>query len=92
MSPPEKTFMANFEQLCHDISNPLMVVSGNAHLLERHIQRLEGISGAERDHLMAELADVKKHVQAAVSLMDHERRRVTAEAEAGLVEPQDRSR
>jgi maltooligosyltrehalose trehalohydrolase len=80
MSPPENTLLANFEQLCHDISNPLMVVSGNAHLLERQIQRITGISETERDYLMTELSDMKKHVQAAVSLMDHERRRVADHA------------
>ena len=87
MSPPENTLLATFEQLCHDISNPLMVVSGNVHLLERQVLRFRGISDVERDHLMTELAAIKKQVQAAVLLMDHERQRVTEEADAGLEAP-----
>jgi hypothetical protein len=76
MSPPDDTDLETFEQLCHEVSNPLMVVSGHAHLLERYVLRLTNISDVERNLLLLELGSIKGSIQAAVLLMDRERLRV----------------
>jgi hypothetical protein len=88
MSPPEDTELESFEQICHEVSNPLMVVSGHAHLLERYVLRLTNISEAERHQLLVELGSIKGNVQAAVLLMDQERWRLTDEADPGQCTPQ----
>jgi nitrogen-specific signal transduction histidine kinase len=79
MSPPDDTMLDTFEQLCHEVSNPLMVVSGHAHLLERYVLRLRNISDVERKQLLDELGSIKGNVQDAVLLMDRERWRLTDE-------------
>lgn len=96
MSPPDRTSLEAFEQLCHEVNNPLMVVSGHAHLLERYILRLSNISEVERDHLLAELFSIKGSVQATVQLMDQERERLAdrlvLEKRAPLSETKRRNR
>lgn len=84
MSPPYDTDLEAFEQLCHEVSNPLMVVSGQAHLLERYVLRLTNVSDVERHLLLVELGSIKGSVQAAVLLMDRERWRLTNEDDSGL--------
>ena len=88
MSPQDDTVLETFEQLCHEVSNPLMVVSGHAHLLERYVLRLTNISDAERDQLLIELGSIKGNVQAAVLLMDQERWRLTDEDDPRQCTPQ----
>ncbi len=87
MSSPSPAVLETFEQLCHEVSNPLMVVSGHAHLLERYVLRLAGISDMERNQLLAALALIKGNVQAAVVLMDEERWRLADEDEPRLGTP-----
>ena len=87
MSPPDHTAREMFEQLCHGVSNPLMVVSGHTHLLERYTLRLTSISDMERDHLLVELDSIKRSVQAAVLLMDQERGRLADEDDPGPCTP-----
>jgi nitrogen-specific signal transduction histidine kinase len=77
MSPPHSTVRESFEQLCHEVSNPLMIVAGHAHLLERYVLRLGSISDVERDQLLMDVASIKGNVQSAVRLMDQERGRLT---------------
>jgi len=88
MSPPDDTVLEDFEQLCHEVSNPLMVVSGHAHLLERYVLRLTNISDVERNQLLVELGSIKGNVQAAVLLLDQERWRLTDEDDLGQCTPQ----
>ncbi len=81
MSLPEPTALEAFELLCHEVSNPLMVVSGHAHLLERDVLRLTSISDVERNQLLVDLASITGNLQAAVLLMEQERWRLTNEDE-----------
>ena len=90
MPPPDPELLEAFEQLCHEVSNPLMVVSGHAHLLERYVDRIPGLSEAERHQILAALASIKGNVQTAVSLMDQERGQLT-EAERCRVDIEVRS-
>jgi nitrogen-specific signal transduction histidine kinase len=82
MSPLSRSAFETFEQLCHEVSNPLMVVSGHTHLLERYVLHLAGLSNGERDQLLVELASIKGHVRAAVLLMEQERWRLTGDNES----------
>lgn len=88
MSPPDDTVLDTFEQLCHEVSNPLMVVSGHAHLLERYVLRLRNVSDDGRKQLLDELGSIKGNVQDAVLLMDRERWRLTDEDESDQCPPQ----
>lgn len=81
MSPPDPTPFETFEQLCHDVSNPLMVVSGHAHLIERYVLRLTDLPDGERAQIMAELALLKANVHEAVLLLNQQRRLLEDEGE-----------
>ena len=90
MSPPDHTIHEEFEQLCHEVSNPHMVASGHAHLLERYVLGLTSIAGVEREQLMMNLASIKGNVQAAVLLMEEERWRIAGDCDFGLRSSRER--
>ncbi len=61
----------SFEQLRHDLMNPLATIRGRAQLLSRALERSAGIDGDERARLLRGLATIDRAVIAAVEILDH---------------------
>lgn len=61
----------SFDQLRHDLMNPLTTIRGRAQLLARAVDRSTGIDDAERTRLIRGLAAIEKAVMAAVEVLDH---------------------
>ena len=61
---------AGFEQMCHDLNNPLMVIRGRAQLVERAILRSTALSEAERAHVLQSLAAIDAAVLDIVEMID----------------------
>ena len=55
MSRPADDTLETFEQFCHDLGNPLMIISGHAQLLHRAVERLPDLSEPVRVELLTEL-------------------------------------
>ena len=60
----------SFEQLRHDLMNPLATIRGRAQLLTRAVDRSTGIDEAERARLLRGLAAIDQAVVAAVGVLD----------------------
>lgn len=63
--PPE-----SFEQLRHDLLNPLATIRGRAQLLTRAVERSITIDNDERVRLLRGLAAIDQAVFAAVEVLD----------------------
>jgi nitrogen-specific signal transduction histidine kinase len=61
----------SFEQLRHDLMNPLATIRGRAQLLSRAVDRSTGIDDAERARLLRGLTAIDQAVIAAVEVLDH---------------------
>lgn len=61
----------SFDQLRHDILNPLATIRGRAQLLTRAVERSTGIDAEERARLLHGLAAIDQAVIAAVEVLDH---------------------
>ena len=61
----------SFDQLRHDLMNPLATIRGRAQLLSRALERSAGIDGDERARLLRGLAAIDRAVIAAVEVLDH---------------------
>ena len=59
-----------FEQLRHDLLNPLATIRGRAQLLTRAVDRSTGIDDAERARLLRGLSAIDLAVLAAVEVLD----------------------
>jgi nitrogen-specific signal transduction histidine kinase len=60
----------SFEQLRHDLMNPLATIRGRAQLLTRAVDRSTGIDDGERARLLRGLAAIDQAVIAAVEVLD----------------------
>jgi len=67
---PLKSRQADFDQLCHELKNPLMVIRGRAQLVERAIQRNTELPEAERARILHSLAAIEAAVLGIVGLID----------------------
>ena len=61
---------ADFDQLCHELKNPLMVIRGRAQLVERAIQRTAELPEAERLRILHSLAAIDAAVVRIVEMID----------------------
>lgn len=61
---------ADFDQLCHDLKNPLMVIRGRAQLVGRAIQRTTELPEAERLRILKSLAVLDEAVVRIVEMID----------------------
>lgn len=61
--PPDPSRLIAFEQLCHEVSNPLMIISGNAYLLSKMIRRLPHLPDHECAYLLTELTAIVNAVE-----------------------------
>lgn len=59
-----------FDQLRHDLMNPLATIRGRAQLLARAVDRSLGIDEDERVRLLRGLAAIDQAVVAAVEVLD----------------------
>ncbi|MFT4040308.1 MAG: hypothetical protein QM692_19165 [Thermomicrobiales bacterium] len=59
-----------FDEMCHDIRNPLMIIRGRAQLTERLSRRLPDLTETERRRLLTNLAAIEMAVVAIVEVMD----------------------
>ena len=64
---------AEFDQMCHDLKNPLMVIRGRAQLVERAILRSTALSTAERAHILHSLTAIDVAVLGIVEMIDDAR-------------------
>lgn len=60
----------DFDQLCHDLKNPLMVIRGRAQLVERAVQRTAELPEAERMRILNGLAAIDAAVVHIVKMID----------------------
>jgi nitrogen-specific signal transduction histidine kinase len=60
----------SFEQLRHDLLNPLATIRGRAQLLSRTVERSTDIGDDERARLLRGLAAIDQAVFAAVEVLD----------------------
>lgn len=61
----------SFEQLRHDLLNPLATIRGRAQLLSRAVGRSTSFDDDERARLLRGLAAIDQAVIAAVEVLDH---------------------
>jgi nitrogen-specific signal transduction histidine kinase len=61
---------AGFDELCHDLKNPLMVIRGRAQLVERAVMRSTGLPDTERTHILHSLAAIDAAVLGIVEMID----------------------
>ena len=73
MNSPENPTLERFEQLCHDVSNPLMVIWGQAYLLERRVGSLQELPPAECARIVAELAHIAQSVEHMARVLERYR-------------------
>lgn len=64
---------AGFDELCHDLKNPLMVIRGRAQLIERVIKRSADLPEAERARILRSLAAIDEAVVGIVEMIDDTR-------------------
>ena len=60
----------SYDQLRHDLLNPLATIRGRAQLLTRAVNRSTGIDDVERARLLRGLAAIEQAVVAAVEVLD----------------------
>jgi nitrogen-specific signal transduction histidine kinase len=77
MAQPDRMVLEQFEHLCHQVSNPLMVISGQAYLLDRAIRRLPHLPEHECTQLTADLAHISNAVRSMAADMDAYREKLT---------------
>jgi nitrogen-specific signal transduction histidine kinase len=70
MAQPDPTVTEQFEHLCHHVSNPLMVISGHAYLLDLAIRRLPHLPEHECAQLIADLAEISLSVRNMAAQLD----------------------
>lgn len=61
----------DFDQLRHDLLNPLATIRGRAQLLSRAVERSTDIGDDERARLLRGLAAIDQAVFTAVEVLDH---------------------
>lgn len=61
---------AGFDQVCHDLKNPLMVIRGRAQLIERAILRSPELPDAERARILHSLTAIDAAVVRIVEMID----------------------
>ncbi len=61
----------SFEQLRHDLMNPLATIRGRAQLLSRAVDRSTAMDDDERARLLRGLAAIEQAVTAAVEVLDN---------------------
>ncbi|MDQ2651988.1 MAG: hypothetical protein M3Z20_02990 [Chloroflexota bacterium] len=61
---------AGFDQMCHDLNNPLMVIRGRTQLVERAILRSTALSEAERAYILHSLTAIEAAVLGIVEMID----------------------
>jgi nitrogen-specific signal transduction histidine kinase len=59
-----------FDQLRHDLLNPLATIRGRAQLLARAVERSTGMDETERTRLLRGLTAIDQAVLAAVEVLD----------------------
>lgn len=64
---------SGFDQMCHDLMNPLMVIRGRAQLVERAILRSTALPEAERAHILHSLSVIEASVLGMVEMVDDAR-------------------
>jgi nitrogen-specific signal transduction histidine kinase len=64
---------AGFDELCHDLKNPLMVIRGRAQLIERVINQSVDLPDAERARILHGLAVIDEAVVGIVEMIDDTR-------------------
>jgi signal transduction histidine kinase len=69
-SPTSMACESDFDQLCHDLKNPLMVIRGRAQLVERAVQRTAELPEAERMRILNGLAAIDAAVVHIVKMID----------------------
>jgi nitrogen-specific signal transduction histidine kinase len=69
-SPNAMACESDFDQLCHDLKNPLMVIRGRAQLVERAVQRTAELPEAERMRILNGLAAIDAAVVHIVQMID----------------------
>lgn len=62
MTRPDPDPLSTFEQFCHEFGNPLMIISGQAFLVHRRVERLPHLPGDERAALLSGLAEMAQMV------------------------------
>ena len=60
----------SFEQLRHDLLNPLAIIRGRTQLLTRAIERSSTMEDGERERLLKGLTAINQAVFAAVEVLD----------------------
>lgn len=60
----------SYDQLRHDLVNPLATIRGRAQLLTRAVNRSTGVDDSERERLLRGLAAIEQAVVAAVEVLD----------------------
>jgi nitrogen-specific signal transduction histidine kinase len=70
MAQPDPTVLEQFEHLCHQVSNPLMIISGHAYLLDLAIRRLPHLPEQECAELIADLAQITRSVRSMAAQLD----------------------
>jgi hypothetical protein len=75
--PSSRTSIAQLEQVGHDIGNQLMVISGQAQLLERRIARMPTLPDDERARVLADLAHLARAVRTLAAQLDTYREAAT---------------
>jgi len=61
---------AGFDQVCHELKNPLMVIRGRTQLVERAISRSTELPEAERARILHSLAAIEAAVVGMVEIID----------------------
>lgn len=67
---PDRNSLVAFEQLCHEVSNPLMIISGHTYLLVKEIRRLPHLPEPECERLIADLISIAEAVTTMASQLD----------------------
>jgi nitrogen-specific signal transduction histidine kinase len=73
MAEPDPPPLEQFEHLCHQVSNPLMIIAGHAYLLERAVRRLPDLPDHECEQLITELAQITQTVRSMATQLDTHR-------------------
>jgi nitrogen-specific signal transduction histidine kinase len=60
----------SFEQLRHDLLNPLSTIRGRAQLMTRAIERSSSMNDSDRDRLLRGLTAISQAVFAAVEVLE----------------------
>lgn len=82
MSQPEPDALAIFEEFAHELGNPLMIVTGHAHLAYRRVERLPGLPDGERQTLLDGLSEIARMVTAVATQIERHHAALEAEIDA----------